>query len=571
MKCIIRIFLAVILTAFFSSVCSFSYAAPAFPSFIPEGQPVPSPQPLNAYSDKSVYYESAPGGGFVAKVGYPPSMSWMTGVADVTATSLSATTANPDGYVPKVNASGAAVLESSVDLKIAAPAGAIPSAGVSSSASTMAGGGASSGTLVKTVPLGSGAGSLASSIGKSALNIGAAGAAFISSPALLGTLTALSVGMAGYDFYQNLKGQGLNFNPDGSVTSSTAQSGCPPNASPSDTCTPITPVAYTLTIGAFSQTGAPDQVCMSACNYFYPSPQAYCAAKTSIASGANNSGLAYSDVTKLQWTCGLPLGQRGFTATTIPNTSFTYSDAVTGLQFSVNSAASPAALKNEQVQAAVDKASLDSHIAADLAALAIARSLPLPIPNGMSSLSSPAVTVKSAFSESSSSTDSLGNTTSVLQRNVANLSPASGGSNPVLDMRRETVTVVNSAPTSVTSTSLAPTIAGSVATAAAQAQQTKDLCVDHPDILACADISRVGDVPDEVMLKKDVNVSITPVVLPQNLVCPAGITHRSILGGVQYWDIWSEPCSFAPKMKPIVLSFAWLAAGMIVFVGRPYQ
>lgn len=487
-----------------------------YPDLLP-GQPVPNPVPfnaLNAYSDKSIYYETQANGSAVARVGYPPSMQFLNGATDLTATNTLATTANPDGYAPRVNTAGVAVLESATDLALAAPAGSTPSPAVATAASTMAGGApAPVATLTKTVPLGGGAGSLASKIGKGVLGVGAAGAAFLGSPALIGGLMALQVGMAGYDFYQSMKGQGLTFNADGTVMAA-GVSGA--SVCGSQWCWPI--------VMSIAQAGY-----------------------------------------VLETVCGVAVGY--------PNLSWNGSSC-----FAPIAAPNPfppgagTVATNDKIQTALDSSTLNAHIAADLAALAIARNIPLPIPNGFPALSSPAVSAKSNFVQSSSTTDALGNTTTTVHRNVANVSPSANGTNPTLDMQRQTVTVLNGAPQSSTSTSLAPTIATNAATALAQSQPTKDLCVDHPEILACANIANVGDVPDTTpMLKKDINVAITPVVLPQNLICPKGVTHRAVLGGTQYWDIWGPACGFAPMMKPIVLAFAWLAAGMIVFVGRPYQ
>lgn len=483
---------------------------PAFPQVIPAGQSVPSPAPLNAYSDKSVYYEMQRDGSAIAKTGYPPTMSWLTGAPDITASNLTATSANPDGYVSKVNASGAAVLESSTAVKLAAPPGALPSPAVVTAAAGMAGAGLPDSTFTKTVPLGGGAGSLASSIGKSVLNVGAGAAAFVANPVFTGTLMALQVGMAGYDFYQNLKGQGIAFNANGSATvsSSSSWSSCPVGW-----CT-------ALSVNIFTNPGLPfSSYCPPPASSFYGFPPV-CAA---------------------------------------PISAFSSPPAASG------------AVSNDQMAAAIDKATLDAHIAADLAAVAIARGYPLPIPNGFPGATTSAVSAKSNFSEVKTSTDALGNKTSTLERNVVNVAPSVGGAPPVMDMRRESVTVLNAAPQTVTSTSLAPTIAGNVATAAAAQQQAqKDLCADHPEILACADITKVNDVPDVTLGKKDITVTLTPVVLPSGLMCPMPTTFIDGFGRAQVWDIWSKPCAFAPQMKPIVLAFAWLAAGMIIFVGRPY-
>lgn len=483
------IFLGLLVSVMVS--CNPVFAA-AYPDIAP-GQWIPAPVPFNQYSDKSIYYETQANGSAVARVGYPPNLKFLEGVPDVVATNISATSANPDGFKAVVNASGAAELTSATELRVAAPAGSVPSAAVATAASTMAGAGAPAAVLTKTVPLGGGAGSLASTIGKNMLGVGAAGAAFLGSPALMGGLMALQVGMAGYDFYQAMKGQGVSFAADGSA--------------------------------GYSSTGCPSGMQMSG-TYTYP-PNLYC-----------------QTLPKLQ--AGITVG-------------------------SVAPAAVSGSATTDQVQAALDKTTLDAHIAADLAAVAISRGFPLPIPNGYPALSSAAVSAKSNFSEASSSVDALGNKSSVLTRNVIDVSPSVNGAAPALDMRRETVTVVNAAPQSVASQSLAPAIANNLATtaAAATSQATKDLCADHPSITACSDMSNAADVVDSPLKTKDINLVMTPVsvgtglaICPPPLVLFVPIINRSVTLDGSKWL-----CSAASLMKPLNVSLAWLSAGFIIMGG----
>lgn len=506
--------------------CSIAHAA-AYPD-IAAGQPIPAPVPLNQYSDKSIYYETQANGSAVARVGYPPNLKFLEGVPDVVATNISATSANPDGFKAVVNASGAAELTSATELRVAAPAGSVPSAAVATAASTMAGAGAPAAVLTKTVPLGGGAGSLASTIGKNMLGVGAAGAAFLGSPALLGGLMALQVGMAGYDFYQAMKGQGVSFAADGSALSASNYY--------ADTYY-FGPFQYAYNSGA--------------------SPSAACQGYSTSGWGASSPWYVTNNGNPGSWIChfGAGAASSGF-----------LNRSGTGTAFS-----SGTLLTNQGMQDALDKTTLDAHIAADLAAVAISRGFPLPIPNGYPALSSAAVSAKSNFSEASSSVDALGNKSSVLTRNVIDVSPSVNGAAPALDMRRETVTVVNAAPQSVASQSLAPTIANNLATtaAAATSQVTKDLCADHPSITACSDMSNAADVVDSPLKTKDINLVMTPVsvgtglaVCPPPLVLFVPIINRSVTLDGSKWL-----CSAASLMKPLNVSLAWLSAGFIIMGG----
>ena len=67
-------------------------------------------------------------------------------------------------------------------------------------------------------PISGGSGSIAANAAKAALGVAAAGAALFSSPAIVGTLVAAQIGMIGYDFYQSLKSNNINFDSSGNAS-----------------------------------------------------------------------------------------------------------------------------------------------------------------------------------------------------------------------------------------------------------------------------------------------------------------------------------------------------------------
>ena len=84
-------------------------------------------------------------------------------------------------------------------------------------------------------------------------------------------------------------------------------------------------------------------------------------------------------------------------------------------------------------------------------------------------------------------------------------------------------------------------------------------CKENPNRVGCMD---AGDAPDEGAVQgKQIGVSsLTVVDLPSSAGCPSPTPMPRGLG---YYN-WEPMCDFASAMKPIVLAFAWLAAGLIV-------
>lgn len=92
---------------------------------------------------------------------------------------------------------------------------------------------------------------------------------------------------------------------------------------------------------------------------------------------------------------------------------------------------------------------------------------------------------------------------------------------------------------------------------------TKDkvplLCDVFPNISACQPL---GDAPKaENLQDKQINVSITPDggFGPDNAACPADRVF-----GKGWTFSFSQVCTFASGVRPVVIAFAWLAAGLMV-------
>ena len=85
-------------------------------------------------------------------------------------------------------------------------------------------------------------------------------------------------------------------------------------------------------------------------------------------------------------------------------------------------------------------------------------------------------------------------------------------------------------------------------------------CEKFPDSLACS--SSANDLPDVNLTDKAINLMITPISLGGSGSCPADV-HFGSAGPTAVWT-WTPYCNFANGVKPIILSFAWLAAAYIL-------
>lgn len=227
--------------------------------------------------------------------------------------------------------------------------------------------------------------------------------------------------------------------------------------------------------------------------------------------------------------------------------------------------ASPPAVPATQAQliAAIAAASTAASFKADM--------LNLGLQNGMAMVAEAQtaqnVQVASAFSQLSSSTDALGNVVQTLARNVTTVAPGANSSMaPVVTNSVQQVTVTNAVPTATTSTTIADPAAAAVAATTGQTP-TQDMCLQHPDILACADISNLNDLPAVTPLTSEKNISsLTPVSLGAGLaVCPPPLVLPGMFGSPpMYLDVWKYPCQFAGAIKPINIAVAGMASIFIL-------
>lgn len=193
--------------------------------------------------------------------------------------------------------------------------------------------------------------------------------------------------------------------------------------------------------------------------------------------------------------------------------------------------------------------------AASVASVNAALEAGLSVPLSNLSAAVSAASIASNWAQMSTTTDAQGNTTTVLNRNVINLAPSSTSLAPDIVPASQSVTIVNGSPVSST------TINNPVQQQQQQQQQQdmKTLCATSPDTLACS-TDVIGDLPDDVQLvKKDVSLSITPVVFGGVAMCPAPINVG--FGRVINLSSW---CGFLAMLRPVLLLFAWLAAARIV-------
>lgn len=92
----------------------------------------------------------------------------------------------------------------------------------------------------------------------------------------------------------------------------------------------------------------------------------------------------------------------------------------------------------------------------------------------------------------------------------------------------------------------------------------EEFCAKHPDFFICKE-QDYGDVPDENLTEKNINVAITPVGVGGPGSCPAPAPF-TIAGRTAYFD-YTTYCNYASGIRPILLAFAWLAAAGILIGG----
>lgn len=411
---------------------------------------------------------------------------------------------------------GAVAITEHIPVAIAPPVGAP----VSAAAAAAAAGGAGVGALASTAVYNRTATLAAADVGgmaKTALKGAGVVAAAFAAPEIVGALVALQVGQVGYNWYQDFKSKGVVLAPDGSAS--------------------VLSSAFYYTV--MNGYGSPFPSASSACSYF-----------------ATNQGGSVQSAA---------VGSAGCVVV------FPSGSTVTGWLYSNPQAQTSTPATQADVDTALAAVAAGS-AAADAASWAYLNKAP--IPAGIQFSSPAEISLASDFVKTRSQTTSIGTVTDTLLRNEATISPSSvPGSPPDISTISKEVTVVNGSPTSSTSTptinSLSLPIPLSIPTGSAGAPNPSDICVLHPDILACSNDANLSDVPLAPLGVKNINVVITPVVVPSNLICPAPFTFMTHTGLPVTVDMWSGACTTASAVKPLVLAFAWLAAAMIIFAGRP--
>lgn len=519
----------------------------------PSGASVPSPVGTQSVQGSQMMFQIPGSGTPVYPSAFPGNSMPMANAPSYMKFTApqSATDSNPAGYNP-VMSGGAPVVESVMPVTVNAPAGGTPTASQLNSAAAIigtAGAAAATGAMVLDVPLGGGAGSLAASLAGQALGVGSIAAAVAGAPVLAAGLGIgaglVGVGMAGNALWNAMQSHGLSQAADGSLSSSVPSTSVPSG-------------------------------CASACfNVGQNSFTNGLLSEDSCSMSGTTCLLTYSVTQK-----GHDLIGWNFPATYGPNSVGTYAPLPPTV-----ASATP-----QQVGDAIAAATADPAVALDAAALAIKNGVDMAaaINAGYAAAQATikAIHLASQLAVQSSTVDSGGNTSSTLWRNVLDQPATSPGAAPQPAITQEKIPVVNGAPQSVTSTpqpvppppgaapgfttptSLGPSIGAGVGAgigAGIGSALGSDLCLLHPEILACADITNLSEFKDEPMPTKDLSITLTPVTVPGGASCPGGVS----VGAGKVFE-FTGTCEFARMIKPLLLAFAWLSAGGIVFAGRPY-
>lgn len=472
----------------------------------------------------------------------PASLQWIAatpGLVVVPPVS-GATASNRLGYSPVIASDGSAQLQTSLPVSLSPPAGSAPSAAQIASATALAGAGlagasviGSAGDIGVSVPLGAGVGSAAFNLGMAALGMTVNGVLSGGNPLVL-AMSALPVGQAGYALYQALNAQGLSSDSSGVLLKSST----PP------------------VVAGVSSSNCPVATVGSLQTLYYLSSGSQCS-EYSIPSS----------------TCAAAVGASYCVA------NFTFGP-VNPFPASGPSPSSSAPAVTSDVVSALGSAVSVPAVAADAAALAINNGVDISaaIDAASANATISAINLASQFSVLSSSVDSLGNTTATLQRSLLS-SPASSASAPSAPvLSNQSVQVSNGIAQTVTSSPVPlsiPAVVPSgglvgVGTSQTAAQQATDLCVQHPDALACSNDAQIGDVPLAPLTVQPLAVSLVPVPVGGLAACPAPYVIAGSKFTSSFTFDYLPVCNFFSMLKPFVLAAAWLGAGLIVFSGRPY-
>jgi hypothetical protein len=355
------------------------------------------------------------------------------------------------------------------------------------------------------------------------------------SPAVIGTLVAVQIGMVGYDFYQAMKSNKVQFNSDGSAS------------------TLIDTSVYSLASGApttgISQCHSGTLASLSACiqNWF------------SVNSPFSPNPCHLSTVYLVPKTISCNSGQN-YQLTLVSTSS-----------------SAGAAATNQNVIDAINASSTSQVAAIDALKFALQQGVDVKalVPLTQSNATPASLVYTSPETVTSTAVDSLGNTTSQKQKTVVTLTPpATAADSYKVDEKQVTTTAVNASatPSNVQTITLAPpnsvntlgqpVVDTSVTTAAGTpATPAPTDCDKFPNSIGCSDF---GDVPDSVLPTKSIPIAITPITLGGAGACPA--PHTFTVYGHVYTIPFTSVCDFATATKPFILVSAWLAASLI-FVG----
>lgn len=460
-------------------------------------------------------------------------------VSPTPAQSSAMTVNNPRGFVPVISATGEPVLRSTMPIVAPAVITAVevppPTA---AAANTMAGTVPQKADLVRNVALGAGAGSAAAVLGKGLL----AGAKFI--PAVGLALTAAQVGYMGYSLYQDLSASGVTVLADGSAMISTAGS--------VESVSPVSTTArWMVYYGSW-------QVATAA-----PSPEASCRLFDDA-----QAWLAYDSVVDngSVWNCRMRilssgvlsdfpttnLGGTGICPEASPPYSYTVSNGTC-----VRTVPGTVAASEADLIAALTAVTLSANAIKDIADLYL-KTAGKPLPD-LPVVQDAPVQVGSPWKSTEKKTDNLGNTTETLTRNVTNITSGPTINSPTtVTTNNQTVTVFNSTPTTVSTSPLPPTaiIAGGIP----KPGDPSDLCTMHPEILACADITKLNDLPAVEVPNKDITLgTLSPVSVGSVGFCPPPLTIPGMFGGPpMVFSIWQPACDFAGLIKGLNIAAAGL-------------
>jgi len=94
---------------------------------------------------------------------------------------------------------------------------------------------------------------------------------------------------------------------------------------------------------------------------------------------------------------------------------------------------------------------------------------------------------------------------------------------------------------------------------AAICKAAEDPCIKNPDLVSCKTLGT--PTTEDGISSKSIGISsLSPISLATNMTCPAPIQLPRGMGEISY----QGACDLAGMMRPIVLVFAWLSAGLIL-------